>query len=477
MARERRRRRAAFAPGLEAFEARVLLNADAPTGDLLVRFVEGAPRAAILRRLGATVVEDLPGAQERIAPRPGDDPAALAKALMATRKVVYAELASAPLRASSDFVPNDPLYPKQWGLSNPAGNGVDIGAPAAWAIATGTPSTIVAVLDSGVDVNHPDLASQLWTNPDAATDGLGDVNGWNFVANTANIQDDNGHGTAVAGILAATGNNAAGIVGVAPNVRIMAIKTIDAVGGGTVDAAVRGIYYAVAHGARIINASWDGGVYSQALADAIAYAGTQRVVVVVAAGNTSTDDDTSPNYPASYVLSNMISVAAVDRSGNLADFSNYGPNTVGIAAPGVDIASTYLNDGYATISGTSMATPFVSGTLALLASQHPEYSAEQLAWVVLNTASPLPSLAGKVASGGIVDAARALSATPTTPAAPSPASTSKPIPTPQPTVTATARPTPVVRARPIRRTPVRRAPVRRPPPVRHVKPAPIRRGR
>ena len=392
-----------------------------------MRFVAGAARSVLLQRLGATVVEDLPGGQERVAPRAGADPAALAKALRASGAVAYAERESDPIRVAGAITPNDPLYPQQWGLSNPAGNGVDIQAPVAWAITTGCPSTVVAVIDSGVDLGHPDLASQLWTNPAASTDGLGDVHGWNFVEGNADVQDDNGHGTHVSGILAAAGGNGTGVVGVAPGVRLMELKTIAADGSGTVDAAVNAIDYAVGHGAKIINASWDGVEFSQALGDAIRYAGTRGVVVVVAAGNSSNNNDAVPDYPASFGLSNLIAVAAVDRSGNLADFSNYGPRTVEIAAPGVDIVSTYVGGGYAIISGTSMATPFVSGTLALLASQHPEYDAEQLAWTVLNTATPLPSLAGKVASGGIVDAARALSVSPTTPATPPPAASTPPM--------------------------------------------------
>jgi hypothetical protein len=215
----------------------------------------------------------------------------------------------------------------------------------------------------------------------------------------------------VAGILGAAGNNRYGVAGVDWGTRIMPLKFIGADGNGSIDDAVAAIYFAVNHGAKVINASWGGNDYSQSLNDAISFAGQNGVVFVTAAGNDSANNDQVPNYPADDRLSNTISVAAIDENGNLASFSNYGPTTVDIAAPGVDIRST-IPGGFATYSGTSMATPFVTGVVALVAGLHPDYNAAQLVRQVVGTAKPLPGLSGKVVSGGMVNAYNALTAQP-----------------------------------------------------------------
>jgi thermitase len=299
-------------------------------------------------------------------------------------------------------------------LNNP--DNVDIDAPAAWSVTTGTPATIVAVLDTGIDLSNPEFAGRIWVNPNGGSgaDGyVGDVNGWNFVNNTGNVWDDNGHGTHVTGILAAAGNNGYGVVGVDWNATIMPVKILDNSGGGTTDAAVNGIYFAVEHGARVINASWGGGPSSQALADAINYAGNYGVVFVTAAGNglppyySGRNNDKVASYPADYRLPNEIAVAAIDQSGNLASFSNFGAHTVDLAAPGVNILST-VPGGFAYYSGTSMATPYVAGVVALLVGLRPEFTAAQLVQRILATTKPLPSLAGKTITGGMVDAASAI---------------------------------------------------------------------
>ena len=414
MAGPPRRPRERIAPRFDLLEGRTLLSlAPAAAGstpadrarDLLVRFRADVPPAAVaalLHRLGAAVVATIPDGPCRIAPGPGVSPDAAIGVLESSGEVAYAERDDATYRVA-DTIPNDPRFPQQWGLSNPAGNGVDINAPDAWAITTGgNPGTVVAVLDSGIDASHPDLAGQLWTDP------AGGLHGWNFIRNNANIGDTEGHGTHVAGIIAAAGDNGVGVAGVDWGARLMILKTIDSSGFGSTDAAVAAIHYAVDHGARVINASWDGAQYDPALADAVNYASSHNVVVVVAAGNESANDDAVPDYPASFRAPNEIAVAAVDEAGNLASFSNYGPRTVAIAAPGSDILSTYLHDGYAVLSGTSMSAPFVTGVVALVASEHPGDTAVQLVRAVLATARPLPSLAGRVATGGIVDAAAAL---------------------------------------------------------------------
>jgi thermitase len=420
------RRRESLAPRFEVLEPRALLSADAlknptvmgpdATESLLVRFADRVAPArvqATLRAVRGHVVEQFPDGPALVALDPGFDLATALARLRRNPRVVYAE-ADGPIQDSA-IIPNDPSFTSQWGLNN--SNDVDIDAPQAWSVTTGSPGTIVAVLDTGIDLSHPDLASKVWVNTgeipgnriDDDHDGyVDDVNGWNFDGNTSNVQDDNGHGSHVSGILGAAGNNGIGVAGVDWNARILPVKILDSQGNGSTDAAVSAVYYAVAHGARIISASWGGADYSQALADALRYAGSHGVVFVTAAGNETANNDVTRSYPASYRLSNVISVAAVDSSGALARFSNYGATTVDVAGPGVGIISTVTGGAYASYSGTSMATPFVSGVVALLVAQHPEYTAAQLVQRVLATTKPLSSLAGRTVSGGIVDAAKAL---------------------------------------------------------------------
>ena len=297
------------------------------------------------------------------------------------------------IHAESVVIPNDPYYGNQWGLSF-------IDAPSAWGITTGTSSTLVAVLDTGIDLRSADLSGKVWNNPNPGSSGhAGDYHGWNFVTNTSNIQDNNGHGT---GILAASSNNAYGVAGVNWNATIMPVKILDSQGNGSLNNAIAGIYYAVNNGARVINASWGGVENSQALVDALNYANSHNVVFVTAAGNDSSNNDVVPSYPASYRTPNELVVAAIDPSGNLASYSNYGANTVDIAAPGTNIYSTVVG-GFANYTGTSMSTPFVAGTAALLAGQFPNMSAADIAARIRDTAKPLDSLKGVVITGGVVD--------------------------------------------------------------------------
>jgi thermitase len=354
-----------------------------PQGPSLVQLAPGVDRAGALRRLGSSPI------------------------------VLYAE-PNGTVQAES-IIPNDPLFDRQWGLNN--ANDVDVDAPEAWQVTTGNPTTIVAVIDTGIDLTHPDLAGRIWTNPgevggngrdDDRNGYVDDVHGWNFITDTSDVTDQNGHGTHVAGILGAAGNNATGGAGVNWNARIMPLKFMGALGDGSIDDAVRAIYYAVNEGARVINASWGSSTYSQSLVDAISFAGAHNVVFVTAAGNEDANNDVTPSYPANIRLPNVISVAAVDASGNLGQFSNYGATTVDIAAPGIAIRSTIPGGGYANYSGTSMASPFVAGVASLLVGLHPDWTAKQVVQQVLATAKPLPMLAGKAITGGIVSAARAV---------------------------------------------------------------------
>ena len=330
---------------------------------------------------------------------------------------------------SPTALPNDPSFSTLWGLNNVGQSGgvadVDIDAPEAWNTTTGSRSVVVAVIDTGIDYNHPDLASNIWRNPgEIAGDGIDndrngyvdDVRGWDFANNDADPFDDEGHGTHVAGTIGAVGNNGVGVVGVSWNVSLMALKFLGADGSGSTSGAVAAINYATrmrqSFGVNVVatNNSWGGGGFSSALRDAIAAGGSAGVLCVAAAGNESANNDATPSYPANYAGDAVISVAATDSSNRLATFSNYGVTTVDVAAPGVGIYSTVPGNGYASYSGTSMATPHVTGTVALLAAANPQATAAQIRTAILSTAVPLPALAGKVATGGLVNAAAALAA-------------------------------------------------------------------
>ncbi|MEJ7637744.1 MAG: S8 family peptidase [Singulisphaera sp.] len=304
----------------------------------------------------------------------------------------------------------------RWSASSGAGQrqGRGYRRPEAWSVTTGSPATIVAVLDTGIDLGHPELAGRVWTNPgEVAANGVDDdgngyvddIHGWNFAAGTNDVQDDNGHGSHVSGTIAASGNDGAGVVGVAWNATILPLKILVADGGGEVEAAIAAIDYAVQAGARVINASWTLDSLSRPLVDAIRAAGVHGVVFVDAAGNEGANNDRIPTNRAR--PSNQITVAAIDAAGRLAGFSNYGKRSVDLAAPGVGIWST-VPGGYDTYSGTSMAAPHVSGVVALLSGLHPEYTAEQLVARVLGTTKSLGSLTKKTRTGGMVDAAFAL---------------------------------------------------------------------
>ena len=405
-----RRRASARRPGAEALEARTLLSiASGPTAvwaaslpvdpatSVLLRFTAQTPTArqqADLKAVDGRVVTAYPGGPSVVELPPWASQAAALATLDSSGDVVYAE-ANVTIHAdAAEIIPNDPRFTEQWGLTM-------VDAPEAWTVSTGSSSTIVAVIDTGIDLHNAEFAGRLWRNPTAST-ARNPVYGWNFVNNNGNTQDNNGHGTNVAGILAAKGNNGVGIAGINWNTEIMPLKSLDANGNGTTDEAVAAIYFAVNNGAKVINASWGGDVWTSALLDALNYADSKGVVFVTAAGNESSNNDVTTTYPASFRTPNEIVVAAVDQTGNLASYSNYGATTVDLAAPGTDIMST-IPGGYAYYTGTSMATPFVSGTVSLLAGKFPGLTAEQLISKVLASVKPMPSLQGLTVTGGIVD--------------------------------------------------------------------------
>ena len=324
---------------------------------------------------------------------------------------------------SPKLIPNDPGFNQLWGLNNTGQNGgtvdADIDAPEAWDIQTGNPNLVIGVIDTGVDYNHPDLLGNIWTNPgEIANDGIDndnngyidDVRGWDFAYNDNNPSDVDGHGTHVSGTIAGKGNNGVGVTGVAWNAKIMPVKFLNDSGSGTLSNAILAIDYATAKGVQLTNNSWGGGGYSQALYDSINAAGNAGALFIAAAGNSAQNADVNPMYPAGYNLANIISVASTTRTDALSSFSNYGLTSVDLGAPGSDIYSSIPGGGYATYSGTSMASPHVAGAAALLWSQNPTWTAQQVKNTLMNTGDAISSLAGKTVSGKRLNIFNALGA-------------------------------------------------------------------
>ena len=324
------------------------------------------------------------------------------------------------------LMPNDPSLSQLWGLHNTGQSGgvadADIDAPEAWNVTTGSRSVVIGVIDSGIDVSHPDLADNIWRNPgeipgngidDDGNGFIDDVSGWDFVSNDNVAQDGDGHGTHVAGTIGALGNDGRGITGVNWQVSLLPLKFLSDTGSGSTAAAIAAINYATAlrnRGVNIVatNNSWGGGGFSSALQDAIRRHGEAGILFVAAAGNESSNNDTVAAYPANYALPNVISVAALDRSDQLASFSNYGATKVHIGAPGVAIYSTTPGNRYASYNGTSMAAPHVAGVAGLLAAANPQATMAEIRAALLDSAVPVAALNGRVTTGGRLNAAAAL---------------------------------------------------------------------
>ncbi len=310
-----------------------------------------------------------------------------------------------------------------WGLQNTGQNdgteGIDIDAIKAWDTTTGSRDIVVAVIDTGIRYTHQELATQMWNNPDEIAGNGIDDDGDGYIDNVFGVDtvnfdgdpmDDNGHGTHCAGTIGAAANDGHAHVGVAWEVSLMACKFLSGDGWGYTSGAISAIDFAVANGARVLSNSWGGGGYSQSLYDAIVRARDAGVIFVAAAGNSGLDTDSQPNYPSCYDVENIISVAAIDRNGLLASWSNYGRDTVDVGAPGVDIFSSVSDSdsSYAYYSGTSMATPHVSGIVALMLANNERLSPSEVKVQVISTSVALDSLTGRTVSGGLVNAAAAL---------------------------------------------------------------------
>ena len=281
----------------------------------------------------------------------------------------------------------------------------------AWNVTTGSAGTLIAVIDSGIDAKHPDIKNRLWQNPGEFSNGIDDdqnglvddIYGWDFVNSDNNPEDGSDHGTHVAGIIGAEGNNLTGITGVNWDCRIIALRTLDDRGSGSTDKAVEAILYAVSKGARVINASWGGYAHSQALQDALQYATDHGILVVAAAGNNQLNTDQEPFYPASYPVNGVLAVGSSESQGRMSSFSNYGRFSVDVIAPGSNIYSTTKGGGYDRKNGTSMAAPFVSGIAGLILSLDPSLTTHHLKNAVMNATTPHSLFQGRASTGGEVN--------------------------------------------------------------------------
>jgi subtilisin family serine protease len=348
----------------EPFGKQASLRGAVP-GELIVKFrpgVDAVARAEVLRRRGARLERSLAVPRSAVAVLPvGADAGAAAAALGRDPRVAYAE---PNVYRHAGAVPNDPFFAEQWGLRN-GGQTVegvtgaataDIHAAAAWDRVTGSPDVKVAVVDSGINFDQPDLAPNLWRNPGESGGGretngidddgdgfVDDWRGWDFVQQDNNPSDNNGHGTHVAGIIAARGNNGLGTTGVAWRASLIPVRVLGNANLGTCASIASGLDYAVRAGARIVNLSAGGDVPCQLERDVIDAA--PNTLFVVAAMNDGVDIDANPIYPCSYPSPNIVCVAATDSRDQLAGFSNYGASSVDLAAPGVSVLSTYVNWG------------------------------------------------------------------------------------------------------------------------------------
>lgn len=451
--------------GFESLEDRRLLAVAYADGELLVQYDPSAS-AAIRDGLRSLVRGRAAELIETVAMRAMGDPAierlrldtgvSVEAAVAALRSRPGVISASPNWKVTKAAVSNDPYYTtssRLWGMygddqpsgSGPSGTTNQFGSQSekAWdAGFTGSKSVVVGIVDEGVDIRHPDLAANIWVNPyEISGDGIDndgngyvdDINGWDFYYKDNSVYDpgEDDHGTHVAGTIGGVGGNGVGVAGVNWNVTMISTKFLGPGGGYTSDAVLALDYLTdlkTRHGIDIVatNNSWGGGGYSQPLHDAINRAAKANILFVAAAGNSSSNNDATSNFPSNYSTlvgtstesaasyEGVIAVAALTSTGGLASYSSYGVTTVDIAAPGSGINSTVPNSGYASYSGTSMATPHVTGAVALYASAYPAASAAAIRSAILSTARPTPSVAVRTVTGGRLDVAAALNATPAT---------------------------------------------------------------
>ncbi len=399
-------------------------------GRLIVRFTDSATdaqKAEVVAGYQATVAKQLRlingAVVELPAPKGLDQNAAesyvlkAAAAWSAHPAVLYAE--PDYVVEALETIPNDPMFSDLWGMHNTGQTGgtadADIDAPEAWDFFTGSSTVVIAGIDTGIDYNHEDLAANMWVNPGEVpgdgidNDGNGyidDIYGIDAYNNDSDPMDDADHGSHTAGTFGAVGNNGIGVAGVNWDVEIMALKFLGAGGGGSTSGAIASIDYITMmktdYGVNVVasNNSWGGGGFSQALMDAIEASNDAGIMFVAAAGNFSQDNDVSPFYPATYDLDGIISVAATEENDLKAGFSHWGATTVDLGAPGVGTLSTFPNNRYGYMSGTSMASPHVAGAVGMLMAYSPQSTLAEVKAAILDASDPLASLEGITVSGG-----------------------------------------------------------------------------
>lgn len=387
--------------------------ATAVPGRLLVGFKPHASQQRLVERAGGRLAKRLAHIRGGVVrARSGIALSLLERRLRASGAVRYVER---DYYLQSSATPDDPLFANEYSLASSGPGYVNV--QPAWDSRTNCSK--VAILDTGIQYNHPDIAPNLWHNPhEIQSNGKDDdKNGWvddyygvNLVKGKGSGVDDDGHGTHVSGIVAGRGNNGTGISGLCWSGSLMAVKFMDENGRGSTSDAIDGIGYAIHEGARIINCSFGSSKKSSALNDEVNYAKSKNTLLVVAAGNNSQNIDSKPIYPASFTQGNIVTVASTTAGGALSSFSNYGKKAVDIGAPGSNIFSTYLGSTYKTLSGTSMAAPLVSAAAAMLRAKDSDLTYTQIKDALRDHTQPLASLSGKTVSGGLLSVATALSA-------------------------------------------------------------------
>lgn len=395
-------------------------------GSLIVKFRENREpeaNAMMMAMTDGTEVEHISLVPGLVIMRTPFDTESVAMILADSEDIEYIEEDS---EVSIFGIPNDTYFQTQWGMHNTGQGGpgfgagvvdADIDAPEAWDVFRGDANLRIAVIDTGVDYRHADLAPNMWINPGEVPgnrrddDGNGyidDVHGYDFVNNDGDPFDDHGHGTHCAGVIAARSDNGSGMSGLNWQAKIVGLKFLGAGGSGSTSGAIRALEYCHRNGIRISNNSWGSGSYNQSLRDAIAAANSGQHLFVAAAGNSGADTDSRAHYPSSFDLPNIISVGAADNRDTLASFTNFGATSVDLFAPGVAIVSTVPNNGYASWSGTSMAAPSAAGTAALVWGYAPQLSNMQVKSALMNTVRTSGSYAGKCITGGMLNAANAI---------------------------------------------------------------------
>lgn len=398
-------------------------------GEVIIKYkTPGARSATILAETGISQVRAFANDQFVLGKvAAGRNMDAVLQACRNQSEVEYAEpnyrlyiLEETP--AMPPVFPNDDRFSDLYAMHQSNDN--DIDAPEAWDITTGDPDLIVGIIDTGIDYNHEDLKDNIWINPGESgansnngvdDDGNGyvdDFRGWNFIFNTNDPYDDNDHGTHCAGTVGAVGNNGKGVVGVNWRVKLMALKFLGQDGSGSTADAAEAIIYAANNGAKVLSNSWGGGQASQTLEDAIKYANQRGVIFVAAAGNDGLNNDNTSSYPSNYAVANVVAVASSDRNDNLSSFSNYGRSSVDLAAPGSSILSCRPLGRYQLLSGTSMATPHVSGAFALLWAKYPTLTTQQVIIRVLGGVERKSAFLNRMATGGRLNVANSLSTNP-----------------------------------------------------------------